>query len=184
MHPDRAPLPPEPADPRAAIEALRAAGAADVELELISIDDDWRRNTTDVIAAQLLDAGVKVRRTIVPPDAFWTGWKEFPFSTTNWNHRPLGVQNLALAYRSGAAWNETGFADPVFDALLDRALATPAPAARRVAMAALQRRLRESGVIVQPYWRRIFAHGAPRVRGFRMHPAFEQHFEGVWLADA
>jgi peptide/nickel transport system substrate-binding protein len=48
-------------------------------------------------------------------------------------------------------------------------------------MAVLQARLRDSGVIIQPYWREVFAHSAPSVRGFRLHPTFEQHFEAVWL---
>jgi peptide/nickel transport system substrate-binding protein len=41
--------------------------------------------------------------------------------------RPLGVQVLNLAYRSGVAWNETGFSNPEFDALLDRPTASPMP---------------------------------------------------------
>ncbi|TVQ55214.1 MAG: ABC transporter substrate-binding protein [Rhodobacteraceae bacterium] len=183
MHPEYAAIEPAPPDPAEARALLAEAGWSDYEFDLISVDDEWRRLTTDVIAAQLLDAGMKVRRTIIPAETFWTGWLYYPFSTTNWGMRPLGVQSLALAYRSGAAWNETGFSDPEFDALLDAALATPDADERRVLMARLQRILRDSGVIVQPYWRAIFAHAAPRVRGFRMHPAFEQHYEQVWLDD-
>jgi peptide/nickel transport system substrate-binding protein len=184
MHPDRAEIAAPRPDPAAALAALREAGVADREFELVSIDDDWRRNTTDAIAAQLLDAGFKVRRTLAPAADYWRAWRDYPFSTTNWNGRPLGVQTLALAYRSGGAWNETGFADPGFDALLDRALATPDPVRRRALMAGLQTLLRDSGAIVQPYWRRIFAHAAPRLRGFAVHPSFEQRFERVWLDDA
>jgi peptide/nickel transport system substrate-binding protein len=36
-------------------------------------------------------------------------------------HAPLGVQILAIAYRSGKAWNETGFSDKLFDAKLNEA---------------------------------------------------------------
>ena len=39
----------------------------------------------------------------------------YPFSSTNWNQRPLGVQVLALAYRSGEAWNECAFNNAEFD---------------------------------------------------------------------
>jgi peptide/nickel transport system substrate-binding protein len=98
--------------------------------------------------------------------------------------RPLGVQVLALAYRSGAAWNETAFSDPEFDARLEQALASPSVDERRQVMADLQRILQDSGVIVQPYWRSIFCHTAPRVRGYALHPTFEQHLEGVWLAES
>ena len=37
--------------------------------------------------------------------------------------RPLGVQILALAYRTGEAWNEGAYSNPDFDAKLDAALA-------------------------------------------------------------
>jgi peptide/nickel transport system substrate-binding protein len=34
---------------------------------------------------------------------------------TTWGMRPLGVQVLAIAYRTGEAWNESGFSNPDFD---------------------------------------------------------------------
>jgi len=36
---------------------MAEAGMADYEHELISIDDDWRKNTTDAVAAQLRGCG-------------------------------------------------------------------------------------------------------------------------------
>ena len=73
------------------------------------------------IAAQLRDAGIPVKRTILPGSTFWNDWTKYPFSSTNWNHRPLGVQIWALAYRSGEAWNEFGWSNPEFDAILTEA---------------------------------------------------------------
>ncbi len=37
--------------------------------------------------------------------------------------RPFGVQVMALAYRSGEAWNETAYSNPDFDTKLNAALA-------------------------------------------------------------
>jgi hypothetical protein len=51
----------------------------------------------------------------LPGSTFWNDWTKYPYSMTNWNMRPLGVQVLALAYRTGEAWNETAFSDPAFD---------------------------------------------------------------------
>ena len=116
MHPEHDPSVTRiPHDPAGAKALMDEAGMGDYEHELISIDDDWRRNTTDAIAAELRDAGIKVKRTIIAGNSFWNNWTQYPFSTTNWNMRPLGVQVLALAYRSGEAWNETAFADEKFD---------------------------------------------------------------------
>ena len=181
MHAEYAKLPPLSRDPDRAIELLREAGAEDHVFDLVSVDDDWRRDTTDAIAAQMLDTGMKVARTIMPETHYARDWDTYPFSTTNWNARPLGVQVLALAYRSDAQWNETGFSDPEFDALLEQALATPDADDRRSIMAELEKILQSSGVIIQPYWRKISRSHRKSVGGFEMHPSAEQHLDQVWI---
>ena len=118
---------------------MEEAGHLDTELELQSIDDDWRKNTTDAVAAQLREAGIKVKRTVLPGSTFWNDWVNYPFSSTNWNHRPLGTQVLGLAYRSGEAWNEAGFANEEFDKLLAEANSIADADKRRVVMAKLQK---------------------------------------------
>jgi len=100
---------------------------------------------------------------------------------TNWNMRPLGVQVYALAYRSGEAWNESGYANPDFDAKLAAALATADVEARRAIMAELQAMLQGDGVLINPYWQNVYAHSSPRVKGHRVHQTFELDLAGVWL---
>lgn len=177
MHPEYAELPPRKIDPAAAKALMEEAGMADFEHELISIDDGYRKDSTDAVAAQLRDAGISVKRTILPGSTFWNDWTKYPFSTTNWNPRPLGVQIWALAYRSGEAWNEFGYANPEFDALLTEALATPGVEDRRVLMAKGEAMLQEDGVTIQPYWRSLYNHtkdglvGGAHHIGFEIHPA-------------
>jgi peptide/nickel transport system substrate-binding protein len=180
--PEYAEIPAIPPDPGQALAMLTEAGAAEVAFELISSDAEVPRNTCDAIAAQLRDAGVTVRRVILPSARFWEGWLGYPFSATEWNGRPLAVQTYALAYRSDAPWNETGFADARFDALLDQALGLADPEARRPLMAEMETILRDSGVLIQAFWRDTFRHMTPRVRGLAMHPTFELHLERVWIA--
>ncbi|WP_236638557.1 ABC transporter substrate-binding protein, partial [Mangrovicoccus ximenensis] len=165
MHPAYARIAPPKQDVAEARRLMEEAGMLEFEHELVSIDDDWRRFTTDVMAAQLRDAGFKVKRIILPAGEYNANWKGFAFSSTNWNARELGVQVLDLAYRSGGAWNETGFADPEFDALLDRAKGLPAAEERRDVMRQLEERLRDQAVIVQPYWRRLMRHHRPGIAG-------------------
>ena len=162
---------------------LKEAGVADREFELISIDDDWRRNTTDAIAGQLRKAGIKVKRTVLPGASFWNNWVQYQFSTTNWNMRPLGVQVLKLAYHSSAIgkWNETAFSNPEFDKKLDEALGVADVGKRQALMSDIEQILQDSGVIIQPYWRSLYNHTAKNVHGARMHQTFEHHFEEVWL---
>ena len=182
IHPEYAEVDRIPYDPEGAMTLLKEAGMEDYEHELISIDDDWRKNTTDAMAGQLRDAGIKVKRSIVPGASFWNDWAKFPFSSTNWNMRPLGVQILALAYRSGEAWNETGFESSEFDDLLEKALATADIVRRREIMARLESIMLEEGVVTQPYWRSLYNHNRPNVKGMGMHPTFEIHMDKIWLS--
>jgi peptide/nickel transport system substrate-binding protein len=181
MHPEYAEVPMEPRDPERARAMLEEAGALDVEFELISLDDDVVRNTCDATAAQMRDAGLNVTRTILPGNTFWNNWLDYPFSATEWNHRPLAVQTYQLAYRTGAVWNETGFSDARFDELLDRALGLADEDERREVMAEMQQILQDSGVIIQPYWRNTYRHKTEEVRGLEMHPTYEIHLERTWL---
>jgi len=161
-----------PYDPAKAKALMEEAGMADFEHELHSIDDDWRKPTTDSVAAQLRDAGIKVKRTVLPGSTFWNDWAKYPFSSTNWNHRPLGTQVLALAYRSGEAWNESGFANKEFDDLLGKANSIADADKRREVMGKLQGIMIEEGVTIQPYWRTITRHHKPELTGVDMHIAY------------
>ena len=91
------------------------------------------------------------------------------------------MQVYALAYRSGEAWNESGHANPEFDALLDQALGIFDPDERRPLMAQMQQMLQDSGVIIQPYWNQLIMHRVPAVQNYRRHPLREMHLEDVWL---
>jgi peptide/nickel transport system substrate-binding protein len=181
MHPEYAELPKIARDPERALAMLTEAGHADTEIELISLDDDQVRNSCDATAAQLRDAGFNVKRTILPGNTFWNNWLGYPFSATEWNMRPLGVQVYALAYRTGVAWNETGFSDPEFDSLLDQAFAIADADERRVLMEQMQKILQDSGILIQPYWRKTYRHMKPEVKGLVMHQTFEIHLEKTWL---
>lgn len=180
-HPEYFPLPPHERNVEEARRLMEEAGQMDYEHELISLDDDWRRPTTDAIAAQLRDAGFKVKRTILPSSSFWNDWAKFPFSTTDWNMRPFGVQVLALGYRSGEAWNETGLANAEFDDALAVAMSIGDNEKRKAAMEKVETILRDSGVIIQPYWRIFYNHMSPSLKNYGMHPMYEMHFEDVWL---
>ena len=161
-----------PYDPAKAKALMEEAGMGDFEHELMSIDDDWRKNTTDSVAAQLRDAGIPVKRTILPGSTFWNDWVNYPFSSTNWNHRPLGTQIIALAYRTGEAWNESGMANAELDSLLAEANSIADVDARREVMGKMQAIMVEEGVTIQPYWRSLYRHNKPGVVGTDMHIAY------------
>ena len=181
VHPEYAVIPGVEADAGKAREMLAASGHSEAVLELVSPGGDWRKATADVIAAQLQAAGFNVQRKVVAESAYWNDWARYPFSVTNWAARPLGLQVMRQAYTTGAPWNETGHADAQFDALVQEASGVFDADARRVLFAKLQTRLRDNGVIVQPFWRNRTRHHTPRLRGLAGHQSGELHLENVWL---
>jgi peptide/nickel transport system substrate-binding protein len=182
IHPEYAKLPPPKHDPAGALELMKEAGMADFEHELISIDEGWQSDTSDAVAGQLREAGIKVKRTILPGSTFWSDWAKYPFSSTSWGMRPLGVQVPNLAYRSGGSWNETAFSNAEYDSLLDKAVSIHDADKRRKVMVRIEEIMQEEGVIIQPYWRTIYRHTRPNVKGAEMHPMFEMHLYKYSLA--
>ena len=161
-----------PFDPAKAKELMEASGHADFEHELRSLDTGFWKDTCDAVAAQLRDAGIKVKRTLMPGSTFWNDWAKFPYSATNWNHRPLGTQVLGLAYRSGEAWNEFAWSNAEFDALLAEANSLANADERRVVMGKIQALIIEEGVTCQPYWRYVQRHHVEGLVGCDMHIAY------------
>lgn len=184
IHPEYVELPKIVRDPAKAKAMLDEAGFGDYEHELITVDEDYHKNTGDAVAAQLREAGIKVKRTVLPGSTFWNDWTKFPFSQTNWNMRPLGIQVVAIAYRSGEAWNETGYANPDFDAKVNEALGIADAEKRKEVMKDIETILQSSGIMIQPYWRKLYNNSVPAVKNFGMHPTYEHDFGKVWLDEA
>ena len=134
--------------------------------------------TTAAVVAQLKDAGLNVKHTVMPGSTFWNDWQKYPFSSTTWNHRPLAVQNMSLAYTTTGSWNETGMSNPEFDAAMVQALALADADARREVTAKLEAILQDEGYIIQPYWRSLFAHAREGVNVER-HPS-NDHLHYKW----
>ncbi|UWQ28275.1 ABC transporter substrate-binding protein [Leisingera sp. M523] len=181
IHPEYADIGAPVRDPEAARQLMEEAGMLDFEHELFSIDDDWRRNTTDALAAQMRDAGLKVKRTVLPGNTFWNDWDKYPFSSTDWGHRPLGVQVLTLAYKTGVAWNETGLASTEFDSMLEAASAIADADTRRGHMEKIEQFMRDDGTVIQPYWRSLYRHARPGIIGAESHPINEIHVHKLAL---
>jgi peptide/nickel transport system substrate-binding protein len=181
IHPEYYELPKVPRDIEKAKALMTEAGQMDYEFDLISYDAEYVKSPGDVIAAQCREAGFKIKRTVIPGSSFWNDWTKYPWSTTEWNMRPLGVQILALAYRTGEAWNEAAYSNPEFDTKLNAALAIADDNKRRELMKDVESILQSSGILIQAFWRSVYRHHAEHVKGLFMHQTFELHLEKVWL---
>jgi peptide/nickel transport system substrate-binding protein len=89
---------------------------------------------------------------------------------------------LSLAYRSGAAWNETGYANPEFDKLLDQASMTLDVDKRREFMAKIQQILQDDAIVLQTFWRSNFNTTHQRVKGAAVLASVQHHFNKVWMS--
>jgi peptide/nickel transport system substrate-binding protein len=181
IHPEYVELPKVARDIEKAKALMTETGQMDFEHELITVDTDWFKNTGDAIAAQLREAGFKVKRTVYPGSTFWNDWTKYPYSMTNWNMRPLGIQVIAIAYRTGEAWNETAYSNPDLDSKIGEALSIADAEKRKTVMADIEKILQDSGIIIQPYWRKLYNHSVAAVKNHGMHPTFEHDFGKVWL---
>ncbi|WP_237763519.1 ABC transporter substrate-binding protein [Falsirhodobacter sp. alg1] len=181
IQPDYTAIDPPVANAEKALALLAEAGIDSPDVTLVSLDDAWQALCCDAVAAQLNDAGIPVARRTVPGLEYWENWRSFPFSGTNWNMRPLGVQILQLAYHSKSAWNESGFANAAFDAGVEKAIGTVLAEDRARIMADLEKILRDEGVIIQPYWRQLTRHVHPHVHGAGINPTLVHRHHEWWM---
>ncbi len=173
-HPEYAGLPFMAQDQAQAKALLAEAGYAE-GVDLGTIDciasPSWQFNAVQAMVEQWRAIGARARINLLPSTEFWKIWDKTSFGFTGWVHRPLGIMTLGLGYRSGVPWNESGYDNPEFDALLTEAEGLLDINERREVMAKLQRLLQEDGPIVQPLWRSELTFMDKRVKGFQMHPS-------------
>jgi len=172
IHPEYHGVPGVKRDVEAAKALLAEAGFPDgVDLEVnISNDPDWMPNAMQAMVEQWKEAGINVKINKMPGSQFWDIWDKVPFGFTIWYHRPLGVMVLGLGYRSGVPWNESGYSNPEFDALLTEAEGTLDVEERRKIMGKLEKIMYEDGPITQPFWKSVVTFYDKSVKGAGAHP--------------
>ena len=169
VQPEYTEMPPISRDIEAAQALMEEAGMLEFTHELTSLDSGITRATADACAAQLRDAGFEVERVIIPSATYWNDWDRYAFSVTFWGHRPLAVQTFAVAYASGAVWNETAVANADLDAVIAEALTIADPDARRAVMLRAQEIMQAEGITIQPFWRSLFNARKANLRGAEAH---------------
>jgi len=143
---------------------------------------DFIATAAQVYAQQCRDIGIQIDLVPMPPDAYWDKWTEWTFAAPQWSHRPLATMTMGLCLRPGAAWNETRYADPQFESLLDEVNGLIEVEARRKVYSKIQTRLREDGPFADPLFMYALAAQTPKVKGF-VPTAFRYgSFSDTWLA--
>ncbi len=141
----------------------------------------FEQNVCQIIKEQCEPAGIKIDLKVLPSAEYWKIWDKDKFSLTFWTHRPLAVMLHNLAYNSKAVWNETHFRNKEYDRALAKASSTPDPIERSKIMEKVQSLLQDNNIMIQPFWRRLYAAGGKNVKGFAAHPTQYYRMDRVWL---
>ena len=184
IHPEYAKLPTQKQNHELARKFLTEAGYPNgIKLKIDCVaNPTWEQNTCKVLAEMVKPAGIEIAINVMPGGTYWDRWLTTPFGFTSWTHRALGVQVLNLGYRSGVAWNETAYANPEFDRLLNEAGTKLDAGERRQVMAKLEAIIQDDAIISQDFWRSVFVAANKRVQGLYAQVALEHHYNQVWLA--
>ena len=150
-----------PQDIAGAKTLLAEAGFPDgIDVDVYTADlEPGMVQFAEVYQQQVAAAGIRVALKLAPSDGYWDDVWFYKNCVTSWGARPAD-QFLNEAYRSGADWNESHFANPGYDALLDEARSTLDLAKARDLYGQAQRILFEEGGTFIPYHedgRRVFS---------------------------
>lgn len=156
-----------PQDIEGAKALLAEAGFPDgIDVEVYTADlEPGMVQFVEVYQQQAAAAGIRVNMKIAPSDGYWDDVWFYKNSVTSWGQRTAD-QFLNEAWRTGADWNESHYANPEFDTLLDAARATLDFDKAREIYQAAQVMLYEDGGTFIPYQedgRRVFS---TKVTGF------------------
>ena len=142
---------------------------------------DWELLAVQTMVEQWKEAGIRVKINVMPSTQYWQNWTKVPFGFTTWAHRPLGTMVLGLAYRTGAAWNESNWSNKDFDTLLAEAEGYLDVEKRRAVMAKLERIMLDDGPVVVPLWRAVFNYTDKKIKGYQIHPSIYIEAKEMWL---
>ena len=188
IHPEYFELPKLTADYEKAKALLAEAGfpnGLELSIDCGNTNGPWQQQVCEIMKEQLAPAGITLNINLMPAAKYWEIWDSTPFGFTAWTHRPLGTMVLSLGYRSGVPWNETAYANPEFDAALDKAESLVDIEARRVAMEDVERILQEDAVMIQPLWQPKFFVASNKIKDLQAHPTqyhqFTTPYNKVWI---
>src|SRR6185369_1785469 len=134
-------------------------------------------------------AGVEFQVKKEPGDGFWDNvWLKAPFCESYWGGRPAATQMFTTAYKSDAAWNETGYKVEKFDKLLAEAKVTVDEAKRAPMIKDLQKMVHEDGGAIIPAFKDWVDATATKVKNYQPHAMFDlcngRAAEKVWIDEA
>ena len=178
-------LAPREYDPDKAMSLLKKHGAEKHAFELFcSTVGIGAIEGAQVWSQMAAKAGVNIKVSKVPADGWWDAfWTVKPFIICQWNMRPTANSQLAIAFRSGASWNDTYWGDDRFDQLLLESKGVKDAALRKEMYCEMQQILRNDGGQVIMSFVNILNAASSKVKNLNANPvaALEWTAEHCWI---
>jgi ABC-type transport system substrate-binding protein len=184
-------IPPYPRDVARARALLAEAGYPDgLDLEYMIPADEETEKVAASLQSDLADAGVRVRIAVVS----WATWQTAvsqeggpPFSFTSWIADFPDPTNFldprfhSRAIQKAGSTNDSFYANPELDALLDAARGELDPEARAALYRRADRILYDDAPWIWDHHRAIVEVLQPYVRGYRPHRIWTRDYTSAWL---
>lgn len=181
-------LAPPPHDPARARALLAEAGYPDgLALTYVTVKEEYAERLAQLLQADLAAAGVRVTIEVLPFATFLaaTGAPDGPaFSYTSWlmdYPDPSNFLDVRFHSRAIGVTNDSGYANPALDRLLDEARALADPAARAARYRAAERLLADDAPWIWGYHPQLAEVVQPYVRDVEPHPVWVHDFTAAWL---
>ncbi|MFO1088571.1 MAG: ABC transporter substrate-binding protein [Hyphomicrobiales bacterium] len=142
-------------DPEMAKSLLKKAGLSSLKVDLSTADAAFAGavDSATLYKAHAAAAGIDINVISEPSDSYWDNvWLKKPFAASYWNGRPVQDLMFTVAYKSDAAWNDTGFKNKRFDELLEQARSETDDAKRAAQYAEMQQLVHDDGGLINLCW--------------------------------
>jgi len=181
-------LKPYPHDPAKARALLAEAGYPHgFEIDYVTISDEEGETTAASIQADLAEVGVRVHITPMSLSAYVSAVSrpDGPaFSIASWvadYPDPSNFLDPRFHSRAIGSTNDSYYANPELDAVLDAAHAEADPARRAAMYHRAERILYDDAPWVWNYHREMTEVDQPYVRGYVPHPVWGRDYTSTWL---
>lgn len=175
------PGPARPHDVEKAKTLLRQAGYGDGLEVTLSVSDVQARfiEWATAYKAMAAQAGIDVKLNVTPADTYWDNvWLKDPLFVSAWIARPTDSM-LGLIFPSNAAWNETHWRRPAWDAKLAKARRTLDVKLRTALYRQLQQEIVDEGGYLVAYMVNTISATRKNVKGWKQSGTFFENFATI-----
>ena len=141
----------------------------------IAGDDPVAVRMGEIITQDAKAGGFRIKINTMTQNAYYGDFTNHTFGITHWSHRPRGVVMCETAYSltdegKPTSWNETKWVNHEFEALLNKAHATPDHDERRKLFCRMEDIQMQEGTIGVPYFNSFMNVVNKRVMNMEAHP--------------